>query len=272
MALGSILGGGSRGRQTVTHRTHIPQFMRPLMEQQAGAAGSALGNLQSRLGGAGAGDMVAPFSGDQLAAFDFARSQMAPGGAFPQAMDTLGQTAGGAHLFGGQGFDQAVDAAVRQAQPHILSRFGAAGRGTGGLAQHALGQSAIDAFAGLHNQERQRQLQAASALPGIAGQGFGLLSGIGGMQQQQAQRELMAPIQAQQMLMQASGGPVPMGGLFGQNTQATGPSGSPLAGGLTAGLGGALTGAQLGSVVPGFGTGVGAIGGGAIGLLGGLFS
>jgi hypothetical protein len=56
-------------------------------------------------------------------------------------------------------------------------------------------------------------------------------------------------------------------GSAGMNTTATtsgGASRSP----FLSGLGGALTGAQLGSFVPGIGTGLGALGGGLLGLLG----
>jgi hypothetical protein len=41
---------------------------------------------------------------------------------------------------------------------------------------------------------------------------------------------------------------------------------------LSEGLGGAATGAALGSFIPGIGTGIGALGGGALGLLSGLFN
>lgn len=90
-------------------------------------------------------------------------------------MDTLTGTAQGDFLFGGQGFDQAVQAAMRAAQPGIMSAFGGAGRGgaTSGLAQQAIAQSGIDAFARQFGQERQNQLGAAGQLGqlGLAGQG-----------------------------------------------------------------------------------------------------
>lgn len=205
----------------------------------------------------------------------------------PTALSALQSTAAGDFLFGGQGFREAVDAAVRAAQPHILSTFGGAGRGTGGLAQTAIAQAASDAFAAQFGQERARQLQAASALSGLAEaerarqlQAAGLLPSmafadtdallrIGTIQQQQAQRELDAPIMALERLLTLSGAPVPLGATMGQVV--TQPGGSSLAGGLAGGLGGALTGAQLGSLVPGIGTGLGAGLGAGIGLLGGLF-
>src|SRR5690606_8136743 len=69
--------------------------------------------------------------------------------------ETLQQTAAGDFLMGGQGFDAAVEAAVRAARPGILSAFGSAGSGggTGALANAAIGQSAVDAFARQFAQE-----------------------------------------------------------------------------------------------------------------------
>ena len=61
-----------------------------------------------------------------------------------------------------------IDAAVRGASPGIFSQFGAAGGGGGGLQKAALNQAAVDAFAQLYQGERQNQLAAANALPGIS--------------------------------------------------------------------------------------------------------
>jgi hypothetical protein len=78
----------------------------------------------------------------------------------------LTSTAAGDFLYGGDAFDAAVQAAVRQATPGLLSTFGAAGAGgaTGGLAQEAIGQAAVDAFARQYAQERANQLGAAGSL------------------------------------------------------------------------------------------------------------
>jgi hypothetical protein len=83
----------------------------------------------------------------------------------PGAREALNATARGDYLFGGEGFDAAVDAAVRAAQPHIMSAFGGdAASVNSGLSQHAIGQSAIDAFANQYGAERGRQLGAAESL------------------------------------------------------------------------------------------------------------
>jgi len=288
------MSGGKSDSDTQTIKVQVPEFLRPFVNQGADVAGGTLGRLESQLADATAADLVSPLTQDQLASFDIARQsaqgpladlqqQFLPATQTPtSALNALRNTAGGEFLFGGQGFDRAVDAAVRAAQPRILSAFGGAGRADGGLARAAIGEAATDAFASQFGQERGRQLSAANALlnqqnqsarafQNILGNRVGLLGNIGGQQQQQAQRELLAPINAQQDLLGATLQGLPVSSFLGQQTVIP-DQGSSLASGLTAGLGGALTGAQLGSAFPGIGTGFGAAGGGAIGLLGGLLS
>lgn len=107
-------------------------------------------------------------------------------------LDALASTASGDFLYGGEGFDAAVDAAVRAATPGILSTFGSAGAGgaTGGLAQEAIGRAAVDAVASQYGAERQNQLRAAGLLgdlglssSGLLGQ-FGLAGGDQALRQQ----------------------------------------------------------------------------------------
>lgn len=93
------------------------------------------------------------------------------GGLTGSGLSDVGQqaltaTAAGDFLYGGDGFNAAVDAAVRRATPGIISTFGAAGAGgaTGGIAQEAIGQAAVDAFARQYAQERANQLGAAGSL------------------------------------------------------------------------------------------------------------
>ena len=120
-------------------------------------------------------------------------------------------------------------------------------------------------FGGLLSDERGRQLSAAGQLPGIGLLGADILQQIGLQQQQQNQSELMAPINAQQMLLAAAAGSPSFNSLYGQSSSSTQPIYSNRGAG---GLGGALTGAQLGSYFGPMGTGIGAIGGGLLGLLG----
>ena len=219
--------GGKSGRtiqQTQSTQPSIPGFLQPFIQQSAGVANSALGSLSGQLQGAGASDLVAGFNPDQQQSFDLLRGiANGQGGFLPSALNALQSTADGDFLFGDQGFDQAVQAAVNAAQPSILSAFGGAGRGTGGLAQAAIAQQATDAFARQFGQERGRQLNAAQLLPQFATFGAGLLGDIGAQQQNQSQRELTAPISAQESLLSAALGGLPLASLIGRNQTSTQP-------------------------------------------------
>lgn len=259
------MGKGSRDSE-VTQRTEIPEFLQPFVERQARIGTNALGRLEGQLAGAGAEDLIAGFDPLQEQAFDLAVQRAQGEGGFiptaqqeflataqgvdpqsfidPAAFGALQSTAGGDFLFGGQGFQQAVDAAVRAAQPSILSTFGGAGRGTGGLAQAAIAQQATDAFAqqfgserqrqlaaagalaDLGSQERGRQLTAAGALPQLALADVGILQDVGGIRQGQAQRELTAPITAQESLIAAAGGGIPLQSLLGSTQSQSGGGGN----------------------------------------------
>lgn len=83
--------------------------------------------------------------------------------------DALEATARGDYLYGGEGFDAAMDAAMRKIRPEILSTFGGAGPGAanGGLAKTAIAQAVADTFAGQYSTERGRQLAAAEGLAGL---------------------------------------------------------------------------------------------------------
>lgn len=335
--------GKSQDEQTTTQQVNVPDFLQPLTRQGAQAAQEGLGGLRQRLN-FGDPNLIEPFdplqirgqeetvglagmipSADLLRRGQNVMSSVAGGnnrlfdeagniideigeqGQLPgQTQETLRETARGDFLFGNEGFNEAVDASIRQAQPQIASTFASqGGRGAidSGLAQTAMQQAASDAFAQQFGQERQRQqqaaqslgqlglqqqqqnlqgplalgrllegertrqLQAAQELPMQALMRPELLQEIGGRRQQQGQQELLEQIRAQQMLMgqgiNALQGP---SALFGQQQSNPIDQGSP----AMSGLGGALAGAQLGSVVPGLGTAVGAGIGGTAGLLSGI--
>lgn len=277
--LDSLFGGrpdeitktsGGTSTSTTAQNVAIPEFLRPLLEQSAGTAGGALSALSGRIN---QGGLVAPFSPDQELAFGLARDlATGPGSPLGVGLQTFVDTAAG-RGFESEAFNDAFGALVRRQQPGIISPFIAAGRGTGGLAQTALGQAQADAFASLFNQERQRQLAAAQGIPGLALTPFNLLSGVGAAQQGQAQQEISAPIQAQLGLLAAAQGGLPISGLLGRTATTTGTTtgseSQPLFENKGAGLlGGALTGAQLGSTFGPIGTGIGAIGGGLLGAFG----
>ena len=107
------------------------------------------------------GNLLSTIRGDDLN--ESLTRRIIPG----QSFKALNRAAVGHDLYGGRGFNQAVDAAVRQAMPHINSTFGAAGRSGSGLAQTAIAQAATDAFAGHYANERANQMSAAGTLANI---------------------------------------------------------------------------------------------------------
>jgi len=288
-------GSGGKGSSSSTTQVDIPQFLRPFLEQSTNTASGALSGLNSLADGnlvagftpdqeqafaqardvaGGGGDFIPTAQqtlldtaqGRDLSSFlpeELFNNITSLGGGIdqfvdPAALDTLRSTAGGDFLFGGDGFNAAVDAAVNAATPQILSTFGRAGAGgsTSGLAQSAIGQSAVDAFAREFSNERRNQLGAANSLASIGGQdrgralasagllsnfasgernrqelaarslpqaglfGSNILSGIGDQIQGQNQFGLDAPQQAQLRLLQAALGGLPIGQLLGQSTDA----------------------------------------------------
>ena len=66
----------------------------------------------------------------------------------------------GDYLYGGEGFNAAVDAATRKIIPTLSSTFNNGGRGSSGLAQQAIAQALSDSFAGRYGEERSLQEQA----------------------------------------------------------------------------------------------------------------
>jgi hypothetical protein len=111
------------------------------------------------------------------------------------ANQNLQSTLNGDYLYGGEGFDQALDAASRKILPMVDSAFERAGRSGSGLAQQAKTQALADAFAGQYGQERQNQLTAA----GLANQSVnGLLNAVQNERQNQLRAALVAPQFAQQ--------------------------------------------------------------------------
>jgi hypothetical protein len=85
-------------------------------------------------------------------------------------INALQGTAAGNNLYGGAGFNAALDASMRRAMPQISSTFAGAGSGglKSGLAQTAMQQAHADAFAGQYGQERSNQLNAANILNSLA--------------------------------------------------------------------------------------------------------
>lgn len=225
---------------------------------------------QALPGGAPSADqLIAPFSPDQELGFDLARS-FAIGGdpLLTTAQQGLLSTAQGDFLAGGPGFEAALEAAQNQFVPQILSRFGSGS----GLADAAIAQGTTDSFAQLFNAERARQQGAQAALPGLGLLPSQILLDIGGQQQGQAQRELSAPIEATQGLLNAALGGLPVGSLIGQTqTSQQQTSSNPFLQALGLGLTGLSFASGLGAFSPAAAAGPG-LSFGATGVPAGLGS
>ena len=144
---------------------------------------------------------------------------------------------------------------------NVAGQFSGAGRTPGSPLSQATvtGQVAQKALPYAFQQlerERNRQLQTARAVPSLTAVG-------GALEDIQAEQQL-APQMALQQYYNTVG---PIGfGLPQTNVNRTSPQANP----LTMAAGGAMTGASMGSMFPGIGTGMGAMIGGGMGLLGGL--
>jgi hypothetical protein len=107
----------------------------------------------------------------------------------------------GDYLYGGSGFNAALDAAQRQVLPQVNSAFERAGRTGSGLAAEAQTRALGDAFASQYGQERQNQLAAMGM--GQAGTNA-FAQGIGQARQTQLQAGQLGQ-QGTQMLMENLG-------------------------------------------------------------------
>lgn len=201
---------------TTTSEVTIPGFLRPFIERSADVAEGAIDRVEDRT----RGPLVAPFSDDQLTAFGIGRDlALDPESPIFAALEQLASTAAG-DGFDSDEFQATFDATVRDAAPGVISSFG--GRSSA-LADTAFERVRADAFARLANQERGRQLGAATSLPTIAQLPFGILSQIGAAQQNQAQRGLTLPLAAETDLLRAALGGLPISGLLGREGTQTQP-------------------------------------------------
>jgi hypothetical protein len=223
---------------------------------------------------------IAGFNPDQTSAFEDVRG-FGQSNPYQTALGALTGSAAGNYLYGGPAQDAFINASIRGAAPGVMSAWGSAGRGGGQLGQLQLSQQATDAYAGLYNQERDRMMSAANALPGMAQIPINMMMGIGNQQQQHEQDIFNAQKQAQDQerardaaVANYAAGAVPWPSVTGQNTTTTGTQNqqtivpqytNPVAGAL----GGAVGGAQMGATIGGpYGAIPGAVLGGVMGYYG----
>lgn len=219
---------------------------------------------------------VVPFSPETELALNMQTSRAIQGSPLQAASNQqLTNTLNGDYLYGGQGFNAAIDAATRKILPQINSTFEAAGRTGSGLAATAQTQAIADAFANQYGNERENQMRAMFATPQIASQDYeniSKLAEVGAQYETMGQEQLAEDIarydydqnarkqQVADYLNMIQGN---YGGTQTSTAKASGGSGaSPYLGAL----GGALQGG-FGAYMTGFNPILGA----GLGLLGGLF-
>ena len=282
-------GSAEKGESSQTSNVNIPSFLRPLL----GALTSTGQGLVTGLGGDATRSLVAPFTDAQVAGQNSAIDVAGGAGGFiptaqnvlkstaegvpigdflsgfddlsrlsggqsslpPEALAALQSTAGGDFLFGGGGFDKAVEAAIAAATPGIRSTFGGTTGGLSGvLAKQAVGDTAVNAFASqfanersnqlgatnslathsgndatrslqaagllgdFSSSERDRQIAAAGVLPEAGLLSSNILRGIGAEQQNQATDVLQSPFNNQMALLNAIMGGFPLEALLGGTT------------------------------------------------------
>ena len=239
-------GGGGGGTTTTTQAVQPYAAAEPGLNQILSEAGTIYSQ------GPTAAGYVAP---TQQTLQGLAAQETMAGAANQQILDTIQ----------GQYTNPFLSPMIAQAGKDIYSsvagQFSGAGRTPGSplMQSQVIGQVADKAMPLAFQQlerERNRQLSTAQRVPS--------LTAVGGALEDIQRQQQMAP---QQSLAQYYNTVAPIAyGLPSQ--QQTSQTPAPNALGMAAG--GAMSGAAMGSMFPGIGTGMGALIGGGMGLLGGL--
>jgi hypothetical protein len=191
MALAGM-GGGSSGGSSSSTMTQKSEPWEP--QQQYILAGLQKAKelfLDTAPPKAYPGHMVTPFSPETETALQLqtmrslSQSPMEVAGN-KNMLDTLK----GSYLYGGSGFNNAIDAASRRIIPQVRSNFEGAGRTRSGLADAAVAQAIADPFAIQYGQERDNQFKANALVPTATAQeyaDFGKLSEVGNIREQRTQ-------------------------------------------------------------------------------------
>jgi len=189
---------------------------------------------------------------------DEARQNLTPSQLEQGAHGYISDVMAGKYLYGGEGFNKALDAAKSSIIPEVESRFAGQGRLHSGLAQTAETGAIGDAFAKQYEQERQLQQGAARMAPAMSAQDratrYDALSRLAGAGQMPANYR-------QQLLKDYINS---ITGRTGSQVSVSGGGG----GTFSNVAGGALSGAAAGAPFGPWGAGIGAVGGGVLGLLG----
>lgn len=140
------------------------------------------------------GNTIVPFSPETNAALNLTTQRALSGSPLQSAANNqLTGTLNGDYLYGGSGFNAAVDAATRKAMPQVNSQFESAGRLNSGLAKTAQTQAIGDAFASQYGDERQNQQRAMLFAPQMMQQDYAdyqQLANVGAAREGMSQSQL----------------------------------------------------------------------------------
>lgn len=257
----------SKGTEKTTQETKLPDWLNQYAQDYMSQASLASQNLMGPYQGQQVANMT-PLQQQMISRMgQLANFELTPD-AISGMMNPYIKDVEQASLAQGQ---RALSQNLNQISDAGIRAGGAFGSRQGVLegvasAENAMNQANLSA--NLRQQGYQNAIQNLIAGNQASMQAAQAGYGAGAAQQQQAQNQINAAIEQynalrgfpleQLNIMGSALGTVP----YGQTTvQRTPTSGSPLSGAL----GGAFMGAQLGSSIPGIGTGLGAIGGGLLG-------
>ncbi len=223
------------------------------------------------------GSTVVPYSPETLQAMDLTKQRALNGSPVTSAAtNELTKTLSGDYLYGGDGFNAAVQAATNKAIPGVNSQFELSGRYGSGLNQEAQTRAIADAFADQYGAERTNQQRAMMFAPQVAASeydDYGKLAAVGAqnetMQQEQladqvARHDFTQSVQQRQLQEYMD----IINGNYGSETTTTGPAMQQPTYYRNQGagfLGGAMSGASMGASFGPWGAAAG-------GILGGLSS
>lgn len=267
--MGGGKGGSGGGTQTVTQQADPWAGQQPYLKDIYAQAGGLPQQVPYPYPG------VVPFA-PTTAAAQIAQTNRAMQGSPLTGIGQrqIGATARGDYLHGGQGFDEALQAAHRQIAPMVRGQFEGAGRYGSGLQQATEMQMLGDVFARQYGDERQRQVGAAAMGPTMAAADYTDIAALGqvGAQQEARAGQALADTQSRwQFQQQAPYGQIGTQSQVIQGGYPGGMSRSDQPNPQTSPLAGAMAGGMLGygaSQLPYFsagaaGTGAGAGGGAA---------
>jgi hypothetical protein len=175
-------GGGGGGEQTTVQKSEPWSGQQPYLTRGFQDAQNLF--LDSPPPAFYPGSTVQPYSPETNTALQLRTLRALNGSPVQDAANSqLTGTLNGDYLFGGQGFNQAVDAASRKILPQVVnSAFERAGRTGSGLASTARTQAFRDSFADQYGQERQNQMRGLLTSPSVQAQDYAdidQLQGVG---------------------------------------------------------------------------------------------